>query len=124
MDLPEKVKTDPFRNKLLQQLLDAHDNAVISHEIDDFGKVTAVYDKYSMIKIRRLKDELRAYEYFKFPEIFSELINCRCTVIPIEQISDESVSIPELEKQLKNALKIEDYEACERLSNMIKKLRK
>ena len=38
MDLPESLKNDPHRKKLLQQILEAHDNAIISHEFDENGK--------------------------------------------------------------------------------------
>ena len=91
MDLPESLKNDPHRKKLLQQILDAHDNAVISHEYDENQEIVVKYDKYSVIKIRQLTNELRSYEQFRCPEVFMKHWYCRSTVVIVDDLGNAEI---------------------------------
>lgn len=123
MDLPESLKNDPHRKKLLQQILDAHDNAIISHEFDENEEIVVKYDKYSVKRIQKLTNELRSYEQFRCPEVFIKQWNCRSTVIISADFGDVDHQINMLKKELKKAEKNEDFEACEILKNRINKLK-
>ena len=43
------LRTIQSEKKLLQQIIDAYDNAVVSHKLDKNQNVIAIYDKYSNI---------------------------------------------------------------------------
>lgn len=132
MDLGETFKTDPTRIKILNKILDAYDNAVISHRLDESQNVIAVYDKYSNIEINKLIRELRQYEYDKFDVrggIYPTgiVINGRMyeDVVKLEKyFKFDHSSLESLEKALKEALENEDFEKCEMLQNKINKLKK
>lgn len=128
----EKFRNDPTRLLLLQKLINLHDNAVISHKLDENQNIVAVYDKYSTIRIQKLKSALLSYEYRTYGKstvegsgfiringkaIYNDLQVCS------EFKSDENDLI-ELQVKLKEAVKNEDYEECERLKNLIEKLKK
>lgn len=121
MDLPEQLKNDPQRKKLLQQILDAHDNAVISHKFDESENVVVLYDKYSVIAIKKLTNQLRRYEQITYPEIFCKRNINRQNVIIVDDLGDKSDQLQILEIELTKALENEDYEACDKIKNKIKK---
>lgn len=121
MDLPEQLKNDPQRKKLLQQILDAHDNAVISHKFDESENVVVLYDKYSVIAIKKLTNQLRTYEQITYPEIFCKRYIKRQNVIIVDDLGDKSDQLQILEIELTKALENEDYEACDKIKNKIKK---
>ena len=121
MDLPEQLKNDPQRKKLLQQILDAHDNAVISHKFDESENVVVLYDKYSVIAIKKLTNQLRTYEQITYPEIFCKRNINRQNVIIVDDLGDKSDQLQILEIELTKALENEDYEACDKIKNKIKK---
>lgn len=123
MDLPESLKNDPHRKKLLQQILDAHDNAIISHEFDENEEIVVKYDKYSVKRIQKLTNELRSYEQFRCPEVFIKQWNCRSTVIISSDFGDVDDQIKMLKTHLKIAEDAENFEECERLKNRINKLK-
>lgn len=132
MDLGENFKTDPTRIKMLNKILDAYDNAVVSHRLDKNQNVIAVYDKYSNIEINKLIRELRQYEHDKFDVrggIYPTgiVINGRMyeDVVKLEKhFNSDHSSLESLEKALKDALENEDFEACDRLKKQINKHRK
>lgn len=125
MDLFEKLKNDPERKKMLQQIVDAHDNAVISHKLDENEEILVVYDKYSVINISKLTRQLRLYEQTKYPELFfKKHWNCRSSIMEINNIVNKEVDIKTLEKELEKAIEIEDFEACDKLKKQINKLKK
>ena len=121
MDLPEQLKNDPQRKKLLQQILDAHDNAVISHKFDESENVVVLYDKYSVIAIKKLTNQLRRYEQITYPEIFCKRYINRQNVIIVDDLGDKRDQLQILEIELTKALENEDYEACDKIKNKIKK---
>ena len=123
MDFKEKFKNDPERKKLLQQIVDAHDNAVISHRLDENEEIIVVYDKYSAINISKLTRQLRLYEQIKYPELFIKHWNCRSSVMEKPNLLNKDFDIETLEKELQKALEKEDFETCEILKNEIKKLK-
>lgn len=132
MDNLENFKNDPERIEILNRILDAYDNAVVSHRLDENQNVIAVYDKYSNIQINKLIRELREYEHQKY--------DVRGGVYPFPMVMNGKLYEPEvkvektffietndveyLEKQLKKAIENEDFEACEKLQMKINKLRK
>ena len=132
MDLGEKFKNDPERKKLLQQIIDAYDNSVISHQLDENQNVIAVYDKYSNIQINKLIRELRQYENHKydikggvFPSSMRMNGKLYESVVSIEKAFEiDTDNIEYLEKELKKALQNEDFEACDKLKKQINKLKK
>ena len=124
MDLKEKFRDDPERKKLLQQIINAHDNAVISHILDDNEEILVVYDKYSCINISKLTQQLRAYEQRKYPELFIRHWNCRSTLREASVSFIKEPDIKTLEEELQKALENEDFEKCEMLQNKINKLKK
>lgn len=123
MDFKEKFMNDPERKKLLQQIVDAHDNAVISHRLDENEEIIVVYDKYSAINISKLTRQLRLYEQIKYPELFIKHWNCRSSVMEKPNLLNKDFDIETLEKELQKALEKEDFETCEILKNEIKKLK-
>ena len=124
MDLPEMLENDPQRKKLLQQILDAHDNAVISHKFDENENIVVLYDKYSVIRIQKLTNQLRMYEQMTYPEIFFNRMRRRENAVYIDDVGDESDQLHILENELAKALENEDFEACEIINNKINKLKK
>lgn len=132
MDNLENFKNDPERIQILNRILDAYDNAVVSHRLDENQNVIAVYDKYSNIQINKLIRELRQYEHQKY--------DVRGGVYPFPMVMNGKLYEPEvkvektffietndveyLEKQLKEALKKEDFDACNKLQKKINKLKK
>ena len=132
MDLGEQFKNDPTRIKMLNKILDAYDNAVISHRLDENQNIIAIYDKYSNIEINKLIRELRQYEHQKF-DVKGGVFPFPCVingkfyepVVTVEKVfSYDYASLENLEKALKEALENEDFEKCEMLQNKIKKLKK
>lgn len=123
MDFKEKFKNDPERKKLLQQIVDAHDNAVISHTLDENEEIIVGYDKYSAINISKLTKQLRLYEQTKYPELFINQWYCRSSVMEKPNLLKKDFDIESLEKELQKALEKEDFETCEILKNEIKKLK-
>ena len=132
MDFKEKFKNDPTRIIMLNKILDAYDNAVVSHRLDENQNVIAVYDKYSNIEINKLIRELRQYEYHKF-DVRGGVFPFPCVMngklykpeVKIEKIFEiDSDNIEYLEKELEKALEKEDFHACEMLKNKINKLKK
>ena len=123
MDLPESLKNDPHRKKLLQQILDAHDNAVISHEFDENEEIVVKYDKYSVKRIQKLTNELRSYEQFICPEVFINHWHRRSGRIIVDDFGNVADQIKLLEAQLKQAEIDEDFHACQVLKIKINKLR-
>lgn len=128
----EKFKTDPERLKMLQKIIDAYDNAVISHQLDGNQNIVAVYDKYSNMQINKLIRELRQYECQKFDVRggvfpFPCVINGKLyePIVNVEKsFETDSNNLDYLENQLKKALEKEDFEACEKLQKKINKLKK
>lgn len=132
MNLPEKFRDDPTRKQMLQRIIDAYDNAVVSHQLDENQNIIAVYDKYSNIQINKLIRELRQYENHKFDVRggvfpFPMVMNGKLyePVVSIEKMFEiDSDNIEYLEKELEKALENEDFHACELLKNKINKLKK
>lgn len=132
MDDIEKFRNDPKRKELLQQIIDAYDNAVISHQLDENQNIVAVYDKYSNIKINKLIRDLRQYEYQKF-DVSGGVFPFPCVINgklyePVVEVEkkfdiDNSDNIAELKKRLKEAVQNEDFETAEKLKNRIEKLK-
>ena len=124
MDFKEKFKNDPERKKLLQQIVDAHDNAVISHTLDENEEIIVGYDKYSAINISKLTQQLRLYEQTKYPELFINKWYCRSSVMEKPNLLNKDFDIETLEKELQKALEKEDFEKCDQLKKEINKLKK
>lgn len=131
MDSNEIFKNDPRRKELLQKIIDAYDNAVVSHKLDENQNIVAVYDKYSNIQINKLIRELRQYEWHKFDVRggvfpFPLVANGKLyePVVEVEKVFDlETDNLESLQHQLKIALQKEDFEECMRLDKKIKKLK-
>ncbi|MEI7487764.1 MAG: hypothetical protein WCJ72_10200 [Chryseobacterium sp.] len=127
----EKFRKDPVRIEMLQKIINAYDNAVISHQLDENQNIIAVYDKYSNIQINKLIRELRQYENHEynvkggvFP--FPCVINGKLyePIVKVEKTFDiDTNNIEYLEKQLEIALEQEDFHTCERIKNKINKLK-
>lgn len=132
MDFEEKFRNDQKRKVLLQQLIDAYDLALISHQLDENQNIIAVYDKYSNIKINKLIRELRDYEYQKFNikggvYPFPLVMNGKLyeQVVKVDKVFDiETENVEFLQNELKKALEREDFEKCEELKKKIDNLRK
>jgi len=128
MGLIDQFRNDPRRKELLQQIINAYDYAVVSHELNSYDEVVISYDKYSIIKIDKLKAELRNYETSTYPNFRYEKRKGRVQgwkdiFIYIDDL-DENNEINKLEIELLEALKKEDFETCEKLKNQIENLRK
>lgn len=131
MDNLENFKNDPERIQILNKIIDAYDNAVISHRLDENQNIIAVYDKYSNIQINKLIRELREYEHQKY--------NIRGGVYPFPLVMNGKLYEPEvkiekafftetndieyLEKQLIKALQDEDFNNCDKIQKKINKLK-
>jgi hypothetical protein len=132
MELSEEFRNDPKRKEMLQSIINAYDNAIISHHLDENQNVIAVYDKYSNMKINKLICELRQYEYQKFDikgGVFPHplVLNGRLyePVVNVEKVFNiENATLENLEKELKKALEKEDFQACEDIQKQINKLKK
>ncbi len=131
MDL-EKFNNDTKRKAILQKLIDLHDNAVISHQLDENIKIVAVYDKYSTIQINKLYRELSDYDYNTYGITSGSLgyfftVNGKTfynnIVVPPKYKSDED-DLESLQENLKIALENENFEMCEKLKTRIDKLKK
>ena len=127
MDFEKEFRNDPGRLKLLQNIIDAYDNAVILHQLDENQNIIAVYDKYSNMKINRLIRELRQYEYQKF-DVRNGVFPFPCVVngklyepvVEVEKVFDiDTENLENLEKRLKIAIKEEDFDLCEKLKKKI-----
>lgn len=131
MDFEKEFRDDPGRKKLLQKIIDAYDNAVVSHQLDENQNIIAVYDKYSNIKINQLIRELRQYESQKF-DVRNGIFPFPCVIngklyepiVEVEKVFDiDTENLENLEIQLKKALEIEDFNKCFRLKKRIENLK-